>query len=71
MGNEKSAWLYGLGLMMSPVLARSCRSLHCESVVYIPGNALSFGPKRGRPRFGSASVRHQIRSKPSRRFSED
>jgi hypothetical protein len=69
MGNEKSPWLYGLGLMMSPVLAR-CRSLYCESVVYIPGNALSFGPKRGQARIGSAPDRHQIRGKASRRFSE-
>jgi hypothetical protein len=57
--------------MMSPVPSRCDRSLHCESVVYILGNALWFAPKRGQARIGSAPVRLQLRGTVSRRFSED
>ena len=65
---------YGImdhGLMMSPVPSRCDRLLHCESVVYILGNALWFAPKRGEARIGSAPVRLQLRGTVSRRFSED
>src|SRR5580692_2107062 len=59
------------GLMKSPVPGRCDRSLHCENVVCIPGNALWFAPKRGQARIGSAPVRLLLRGTVSRRFSED
>src|SRR5271169_1796715 len=59
------------GLMKSPVPGRCNRSLHCENVVCIRGNALWFAPKRGQARIGSAPVRLPLRGTVLHRFSED
>jgi hypothetical protein len=59
------------GLMKSPVPGRCDRSLHCENVVCIPGNARWFAPKSGQARIGSAPVRLLLRGTVSRRFYED
>src|SRR5215471_12597869 len=39
--------LWSTGLMMSLVPGRCDRLPRCESVVWSPGSALSFGPRRG------------------------